>query len=606
MDKKKMDKKWKRMMGVLMLSSIIFLGSCEEEGIVKIQKSSKDSNKGPVKISKLVDNLEEASKLPEGGEYEVVGGGYAVAMGEVDGSKKMWLSEEKDPRDWTEIESVKIKNDHSASLAASLQKSFPSRLTKISADGEALKVTDEDGDIWISEDTGVNWGIGKFAGGSGTDADPYQIASATQLWLVRNHLTSHFQLIEDLDLRGVTESEGFKPIGDKTNKFTGTFDGNGKKIQNLTINRQDENYVGLFGGVGNGGVVKDIGLEDVDIKGAKSVGSLVGLNAEGTITNSHVVNGTVVSPIARSYFANVGGLVGKNTGGITNSHATVEVRGIGDHGVGGLVGLNGGNIVRSHATGDVTGDQGVGGLVGSNEANITRSYATGAVRTQGIFRFSLGGLVGESMGGGTITESYATGNVTTNKNKAGGLVGKNNGTTIENSYATGNVQGGTLGRFTGGTDVGGLVGDNTPGVIKNSYATGNVNSFIRVGGLVGSHGNGTWGAKKKESKIENSYATGIVTVASGGKEFGGFVGKKEKARSSSFFGTVVIAGKNYWKTQAGSAKGGIGKGGEGTEENVEGKTDAQLKALTASDTSWDTTIWDFNEGQYPKLKWQSE
>ena len=386
-----------------MLSSIIFLGSCEEEGIVKIQKSSKDSNegsstdsnKGPIKISKLVDNLEvenlgvseksesEEPKLPEGGEYEVVGGGYAVAMGEVDGSKKMWLSEEVNPRVWTEIESVKIKNAHSRNLPVSLRKSFPSRLTKISSDGEELKVTDEDGDIWTSSDNGVNWGMEKFAGGDGTSGDPYQIASASHLWLVRNHLTSHFQLIKDLDLSVITEEEGFDPIARNPDNFTGTLDGNGKKIKNLRIVGLNRKYVGLIGR--NRGVIKNIGIEGAFAKGNQAVGALVGVNGiNGQILNSYATGVDVIGNIG------IGGLVGYNANLIRNSYVTGEVNGLTSL-IGGLAGMNlsgsqegvkfAGVIENSYTKMEVEGPKWVGGLVGQNRGGriIGKNYWVGSV-----------------------------------------------------------------------------------------------------------------------------------------------------------------------------------------------------------------------------------
>ena len=76
-----------------------------------------------------------------------------------------------------------------------------------------------------------------WRGGDGTEADPYEIASAIHLWLVRTELDKHFELTNDLDLSVITEEEGFDPIGDRMNSLTGTFDGKGKLIRNLRINR---------------------------------------------------------------------------------------------------------------------------------------------------------------------------------------------------------------------------------------------------------------------------------------------------------------------------------------------------------------------------------
>ncbi|WP_260960056.1 beta strand repeat-containing protein [Aliarcobacter cryaerophilus] len=123
----------------------------------------------------------------------------------------------------------------------------------------------------------------------------------------------------------------------------------------------------------------------------------------------------------------------------------------------------------------------------------------------------VGGLLGYKYGG-TISNSYASGNVSGTVNNVGGLVGLNGGT-ITNSYATGNV--------IGNTRVGGLVGLNVE-TITNSYATGNVTGITRVGGLVG-YNDGT---------ISNSYATGNV---SGQLFVGGLFGFNNKTISNSFY-----------------------------------------------------------------------
>ena len=516
-----MDYRQKLIMGILMLSSTIFLGSCGEEGTVKLEKSSKDSNQGSDKGSKKI--FSKDSKPPTGTK-ELIGGGYVLAIGKgVGGSIRMWLSKEKTPRDWTEIDIMKITNSHLKKLPKSLQKTFPSQLTEISFDGKKLKMTDKDGDLWSSSDNGKNWAMEEFAGGSGTEADPYQITNASQLWLVRNHLTSHFQLIEDLDLSGVAEKEGFKPIGDYIDPFQGRFNGNKKIIRNLKINGQDKDNVGLFGSVGSSGYIYNIGLEDVDVKGKN----------------------------------NVGGLVGYNMKRVEDSYVTGKVKG--ENTVGGLVGksIYSGEIYRSYATGAVTGEKVLGGLVGWNLGDIELSYAAGKVK-----------------GGWDSRED-----------KFGGLVGYNENGMIKTSYATGNVE--------GRIHIGGFVGENS-GVIENSYATGSVTGKNRIGGFVGQ-----FDCEGEPNKIETSYAAGTVTGkgrTNKDRKIGGFVGANECGGA--------ICGKNYWKTTGSTASKGVGNG-PGT--NVEGKTEADLKALTATVTGWDSEIWDFKAfkaGQYPKLKWQ--
>jgi len=99
----------------------------------------------------------------------------------------------------------------------------------------------------------------------------------------------------------------------------------------------------------------------------------------------------------------------------------------------------------------------VGGLAGVNGGTISNSYASGNV--SGVYY--VGGLAGDNLAG-TITNCYAISTVTGNSDAIGGLVGMNyNGGTITNSYSTGSV--------TGGSYVGGLLGENVGGVITDSY-----------------------------------------------------------------------------------------------------------------------------------------
>ncbi len=173
--------------------------------------------------------------------------------------------------------------------------------------------------------------------------------------------------------------------------------------------------------------------------------------------------------------------------------------------IGGLVGWNdvGSSISNSYATGNVTGmSMYIGGLAGFTGpgTTITASYATGNVSgPAGNVNGPqyVGGLLGEN-NGGTVSLSYATGNVNGGSN-VGGLVGYSN-SLVTLSYATGNVTGSNPG---GAQSTGGLVGDNQGGTVSLSYATGNVSGERDTGGLVGrNYGGGL---------VTQSYATGAVT-----------------------------------------------------------------------------------------------
>ncbi|PMR76000.1 MBG domain-containing protein, partial [Billgrantia endophytica] len=203
------------------------------------------------------------------------------------------------------------------------------------------------------------------------------------------------------------------PIGNASNRFTGTFDGSGHVIGDLIVHHPDMSYVGLFGATGSASVIRDIGLQGGRVEGDEHVGALVGANG-GTIERSYATGGVRGNNWDIGY---IGGLVGANSGTITQSYATGNVWGYGNH-AGGLVGWNdAGEITQSYATGLVTGhEKNVGGLVGANNGTITQSYATSSV----LGNDHVGGLVGRN--NGLITQSYATGSVMGLRN-VGGLVG---------------------------------------------------------------------------------------------------------------------------------------------------------------------------------------
>ena len=360
---------------------------------------------------------------------------------------------------------------------------------------------------------------------------------------------------------GWNSGSGWEPIGVDTSgrRFSATFDGNGHTVSNLHIDRaigsDRSSGVGLFGFAGESGVIRGIGLVNAEVHG----------------------------------YSRVGGLVGENSGQVSDSYATGSVTGSG-HYVGGLVGLHLGTISDSYATGDVTGsDNYVGGLVGSSRGSISDSYAKGSVTGSKAY---VGGLVGNVGSDKTVIASYATGSVTGSGYYVGGLVGEvGSGATVIASYATGSVTG-------SGHYVGGLVGAGSGATVIAGYATGSVTTSLgNVGGLVG-YGSG--------ATVIASYATGRV---SGVSAVGGLFGYG--------FGTTFIA--SYWDTGTSGQRSGVG--GENVA-GAEGKTTAELQSPTGDTgiyVAWNTDLdnadvddnpatgaedyWDFGtSSQYPALK----
>ncbi len=321
---------------------------------------------------------------------------------------------------------------------------------------EAVWTIDEGVDyprLWWENKPGELITIYSYGGGSGELDDPYLIYTAEQfnkIGLFPCHLDKHFKLMADIDLIGYAGTS-FNIIGNYEYPFTGVFDGNDNTISNFTYDSNNINYIGLFGGVGVGGVIKNLGLIEPNVCAGNGnyVGSLVADNY-GTIANCHVEGGSVTGG------DNVGGLVGDNPSGtITNCYAkggsiSGMVR------VGGLVGRNSGTIINSCSTGSVSAGWDVGGLVGfNNRGKITNSYSIGSVSGDS----EVGGLVGRQIFG-TISNCYSTVSVSGDDN-IGGLVGFDFQGSITNCYATGSVSGNKW--------IGGLVGYTNLGEVLASF-----------------------------------------------------------------------------------------------------------------------------------------
>ena len=75
------------------------------------------------------------------------------------------------------------------------------------------------------------------------------------------------------DLNTNTTFDKWKPVGTLNRPFIGTFDGDGHTIRGLYVN-VNENYVGLFGCVGEGGTVKNVTIADSYVYGKVNVGDI--------------------------------------------------------------------------------------------------------------------------------------------------------------------------------------------------------------------------------------------------------------------------------------------------------------------------------------------
>jgi len=263
--------------------------------------------------------------------------------------------------------------------------------------------------------------------GDGSSSNPHVVTTLDELQAVQGDLSSHYVLGNNID---ASETEtwnsgaGFTPIVNDTDPFSGSFDGQGYSVDGLYINRPNTDYVGLFGKVSSSDI-KNIGVTNLDMQGGDTfVGGLVGLSEGGArITNSYS-SGNLSGEMS------VGGLVGVAINGtITKSYSHSNVSG---HRAGGLVGsTENGTIEKSYSTGEVSGNQSVGGIIGAIEeaGTVVDSYSLSSVTGDDY----IGGLVGANFDG-TVVDSYSLG-VVSGDTFVGGLIGYNSdASTVVDSY----------------------------------------------------------------------------------------------------------------------------------------------------------------------------
>ena len=304
--------------------------------------------------------------------------------------------------------------------------------------------------------------------GAGTEADPYQISTLDDLKLLSQKVSEsteknpnypiytsafrgkYFKLMNDIDM----SATNFTPIGAELKKrFAGHFDGNGKKISNLFIER-DENYCALFGNVDTVASFKNVTMVNPKVTAnAHYAGSLAGWTY-GTTENCHVIGGEIMGAGQVC-----GGLIGAAADMTGCTAENVTVMALGGWG-GGLAGQIVGNVSDCHAiNASVYGYPGsgvnMGGLTGvfiGNGDNLSFTgtsdgYRLGAPDNVGVCNGAIAGVIENAK----ITNVYAAGTVLGRGTKCvvGGIFGKVIASTVENVAFHGRV-GSYYSRMTGG------------------------------------------------------------------------------------------------------------------------------------------------------------
>ena len=226
------------------------------------------------------------------------------------------------------------------------------------------------------------------------------------------------------------EPENWVVIGNETNRFKGTFDGEYNTISNLYLDSNQYQYAGMFGI--NEGIIKNLILKNVYINNTYSVqdatytGGVSG-NCIGTIQNIGVEEGfikgynSVSSSHTLWYSSRVGGISGSLVGNIKDSYNK--------------------SIVCGQTLYQNCKSVYVGGIVGISaiSSSIVNTYNCGKVYSNSYLVFS-GGIVG-NMASGSIAASYSYGEIVCQKSKlnySGGIIGRKyaNGTIDSNVFCS--------------------------------------------------------------------------------------------------------------------------------------------------------------------------
>lgn len=401
--------------------------------------------------------------------------------------------------------------------------------------------------------------------GTGSESDPYLIETMQDLinlakgvnTQAQKYTGKFFKQTSDIDFAGSTAT--YRPIGlSATAYFDGTYDGNGKSISHLTIDRGGSDYTGLFGYAGANSTIKN-----VNVVGCK-------LTTHGKYC---------------------GGVIGNMLGRIENCHASATIYTDKDY-AGGIAG-SGKKTTNCSFFGTMTTMAYAGGILGNLASDTIRNCSVEAVIKSYIPSTSIphavGGVVGQLGGSksgtvvktGLIEDCSFLGSISDNTGYAhvGGIAGSiSSYSLINRCTAAGMLQTSLTSNST--ASCGGIAGLNSSGTITNCFATNSIqakNNTVKCGGLVGL----VWTSAASPAYVGSSLFAGQIL---GGGEF---------LPDCSIYGKLdpgITVENVYFDSQMMS----VDTQGYGRATNVL----VSGEALPGMDSD----NWIFQQGRYPSVK----
>lgn len=432
-----------------------------------------------------------------------------------------------------------------------------------------------------------------FAGGDGTEANPYQVATLDDLKAVAGsgyyvqtadiviNTPSDFEYTQGI-LTASKSAEAWTPI----EGFTGSYDGSNFYITGLYVDANTSNG-GLFGVVENA-TINDVRLDWALVEAKDNAGLLCAKLEGASTVGGCIVSGSVIGKSQKLTEA-VGGIAGyvSSDAVITGSCSYAVVSGANAYSsnVGGVAGLNYGEITKCTFAGTVNGvsvyfDSAIGGIAGSNSGKIDGCRSEGTVS-------------GESTA--QINECYA-----------GGIVGYNKGT-VNNCLNSSEI---SIKNYSSADTTcagGGIVGYNIDSDVTMCENNGSIEGYYSyIGGIAG-----VTIASSEQHSIENCLNNGTV-VSTYGAVKGAIAGRASatgyvstKANITSCLNTVDLSfvGVEYEEVDASNVVGATVNFTDcyTTYSDEYAQTVGNITSGSTL-TGLTTTYWTYKSGSKPALK----
>lgn len=368
----------------------------------------------------------------------------------------------------------------------------------------------------------------RFLSGT-TEYVPVRISSAAEFLSMVNNPDMHFLLVDNIYFGNNIKWRVAADTTSEEEGFTGSLDGGGKTIYNLTVSAGETGNCGLFGMIYTG-TVRNLNLSNPRYLGGKTIGSIAAVSY-GTIENCSV-NGFGINADGDGVYA--GGIVGYNYGTLRSADSSGNIEsGAKNTVVGGIAAHNEGFIDDTAYSGSITtskiggvSESVAGGICGYNsDGMIYNSYSSANIKQQATTIYQ-GGIcaIGND---GEIYKCSSMGNLIAEQPGiaiavaySGGMSGLSAGGIVMNSFSTCDIKQYTLKSYAGG-----ICGYNESAIIQNVYSAGSVlqtnDAEIRkqmpsyAGGICGYNENGTISSSVAVNPSVKSYGP-VARICAGG------------------------------------------------------------------------------------------